>query len=130
LYGSETWTLRKEEIRSLEAVEMWIWRRLEKISYTERKTNEEVLRIVGEERQLTNLLRNRKKNWIGHVLRGEGLMRKIMEGRIEGKRTRGRPRTAMLDDLRFWSYEDMKRRAENRAEWRIAMPWTCQETEH
>jgi hypothetical protein len=122
LYGSETWTLRKEEIRKLEAVEMWMWRRLEKISWTEKLTNEEVLKRVGEERQLVQLLRNRQKKWIGHVLRGDGLMKEVMEGRMEGKRGRGRPRAGMLDNLIEDSYVEMKRRAENREEWRKWVP--------
>ena len=125
LYGAETWTLRKEEIRRLEAAEMWLWRRLEKISYVERITNEEVLRRVGENRQLMNVIRSRKKNWIGHVVRGEGLLREVIEGRMEGKRGRGRPRAGMLDELIQSTYGDMKRRAERRAEWREWMPWTC-----
>jgi hypothetical protein len=62
LYGSETWTLKTEEVRRLEALEMWLWRRMEKISWTDKITNEEVLRRVGEERQLLNLIRNRQKN--------------------------------------------------------------------
>lgn len=125
LYGSETWTLRKEEIRRLEAMEMWLWRRLEKIKWTDKVSNERVLERVGEQRQLMKLLRNRKKIWIGHVLRGEGLMRDVMEGRMEGKRSRGRPRTGMLDDLIGKTYGDMKRRAEDRDDWKSWVPWTC-----
>ena len=125
--GCETWTLRKDEIRRLEAMEMWLWRRMEKISYTERVTNEEVLRRVGEERQLLNLIRNRKKNRIGHILRGDGIVKEVIEGRMEGKRSRGRPRAGMLDDLVVVSYGDTKRRAENRGEWRSWLPWTCRE---
>ena len=83
LPGCETWTLRKDEIRRLEAMEMWLWRRMEKISYTERVTNEEVLRRVGEERQLLNLIRNRKKNWIEHILRGDGIVKEVIEGRMK-----------------------------------------------
>jgi len=48
LYGSETWTLRKEDIRRLEAVEMWMWRRMEKVSWMDKITNEEILNKVGE----------------------------------------------------------------------------------
>ena len=50
LYGSETWTLRKEDIRRLEAVEMWIWRRMERVSWMDKITNEEILNKVGEKR--------------------------------------------------------------------------------
>ena len=110
LYGSETWTLRKEDIRKLEALEMWLWRRMEKISWTYKITNEEVLERVGTDRQLINALRNRKKSWIGHVLRGDGLLKEVIEGRMEGKRIRGRPRLGTLDDLIKHSYVDMKRK--------------------
>jgi len=60
-YGSETWTLRKEDIRRLEAVEMWIWRRMEGVSWMDRITNEEILNKVGEKRQLIDVIRNRQK---------------------------------------------------------------------
>ena len=125
LYGSETWTLRKEDIRRLEAVEMWMWKRMEKVSWMDKITNEEILNKVGEKRQLISVIRNRQKNWIGHVLRGEGLLREVMEGRMEGKRSRDRPRKGMLDELLVESYDNMKRKAENRDEWRNWMPWTC-----
>ena len=104
LYGSETWTLRKEDIRKLEALEMWLWRRMEKISWTYKITNEDVLERIGSDRQLINTLRNRKKSWIGHVLGGDGLLKEVIEGRMEGKRIRGRPRLGMLDDLITHSY--------------------------
>ena len=85
LYGAETWTLKKEDIRKLEALEMWIWRRMEKISWTRKITNEEVLERVGIDRQLINTLRKRKKNWRGRVLRGDGLLKEVIEGRMEGR---------------------------------------------
>ena len=52
LYSAEIWSLRKEDIRRIEALEMWIWRRMERISWTEKITNEEVLRRVGEKRSM------------------------------------------------------------------------------
>ena len=69
---------------------MWIWRRIERSSWAQKVTNEEVLERVGTDRQLINVLRNRKKRWIGHILRGEGLLKEVIEGRMEGKRGRGR----------------------------------------
>ena len=56
---------------------------MEKISWKDKITNEEVLRRVGVERDLMNMLRNRKKRWIGHVLRGDGLLKEAMEGRMD-----------------------------------------------
>jgi hypothetical protein len=82
LHGSETWTLKKEDIRKLEALEMWLWRRMEKISWTDKITNEEVLERIGINRQLLSGLKHRKKNWIGHILRGGGLLKEVIEGRI------------------------------------------------
>ena len=125
LYGSETWTLKKEDIRKLEALEMWLWRRMEKISWKDRISNEVVLRRVGVERELITMLRSRKKSWIGHVLRGDGLLKEVIEGRMEGSKPRGRPRLGMLDDLITASYVDMKRKAEDREGWKSYMPWTC-----
>ena len=109
---------------------MWLWRRMEKISWTDKITNEEVLTRVGIDRQLISTLRNRKKSWIGHVLRGDGLLKEVIEGRMEGKRIRGRPRLGMLDDLISHSYVDMKRKTEDREKWRSYMPWTCHEAVH
>lgn len=126
LYAAETWTLRKVDIRRVSALEMWCWRKMEKISWTERITNDEVLRLVGERRQMVDTIVKRKKNWIGHSLRHECLLREVIEGKMVGKRPRGRPRIGMLNELIEDSYGNMKRRAENRQEWRRWTPRTCQ----
>src|SRR6218665_3392429 len=59
LYCAETWTMRQVDIARLEAFEMWIWRRMERISWTEHISNEEVLTLVGEERSLISTIRAR-----------------------------------------------------------------------
>lgn len=130
LYGCETWTMRKEEIDKLNAFEMWVWRRMEKIKWADKKTNEEVLSSVGEERSFVETVVKRKKNWIGHIVRGDGLLKHVLEGRMEGKRPRGRPRMGMIDDLKEGSYVSMKRRAEERESWRVWMPRTCRKAEN
>src|SRR5579863_120853 len=116
----------KHEIQRLNALEMWIWRRMEKVSYKDRKTNEEVLDMVGEKRSLLETIVRRKKNWIGHILRGEGLLKDVIEGRMEGKPTKRRKRIGMIDELKEESYQDMKQRAKNRVSWRSWIPRTCQ----
>ena len=126
LYGCETWALKKDEIQRLNALEMWIWRRMERVSWKDRKTNEEVMDMVGEKRSIVETIVKRKKNWIGHILRGEGLLKDVIEGRMEGKPPRGRKRIGMIDDLKEKSYQDMKRRAEDRVSWRSWIPRTCQ----
>ena len=118
MYRAETWTLRKEDVRRLNAFEMWTWRRMEKVSWKDKVSNKEVLVKVGEKRKLIDTITERKKRWIGHVLRGEGLLKEVIEGKMEGKRPRGRPRIGMLDELKKGSYVDIKRRAEDRQMWR------------
>ena len=130
LYASETWTLRKEEVSHIDVLEMWLWRRMERISWTEKKTNEDVLRLVGEERTMVETIIRRKKNWIGHILRHDSLFRDIMEGKLKGRRARGRPRIGMLNELKEGSFATMKRRAEDRENWKSWKPGTCLRTEH
>ena len=72
-----------------------------------------------------SLIRIRKKKWIGQALTGEVVLKDVIEGRMEVKKGRGRPRVMMLNELTLSSYWDMKRRAKNRTEWRRWMPWTC-----
>ena len=67
LYGSETWTLRKDESRRLDAFEMWIWRRMFEIKLTDKLTNEEVLDIAGERRSLLKTTKHRQQKWMGHI---------------------------------------------------------------
>src|SRR6218665_2071333 len=85
-----TWTMRKEDIKRLEAFEMWIWRRMERIRWMEHRTNEEILKMVDEKISLIGIIRSRQRNLLGHIMRGDSLLRTIIEGRMEGKKKRGR----------------------------------------
>lgn len=121
LYGGETWTMRKSEERYLESFEMWLWRRIEGIKWQDKIRNEEVLNRVGEERQILRTVKNRKRSWLGHILRRDCLQRRIMEGELEGKRSRGRKRNGMLTDmLNGRSFEQMKEDAQDRVAWRMS----------
>jgi len=97
-------------------------RRMEKVSWVDKKTNQKILDNIGEKRSLLESVMKRKKNWIGHVVREDGLLKQVLEGRMEGKRPRGRLRFGMIDDLKEGSYVKMKRRAEDRVAWRCWMP--------
>ena len=70
LYGAETWTLWAVDQKHLESFEMWCWRRMEKISWTDHVRNEE----VKEQRNILNEISKRKANWIGHILRRNCLL--------------------------------------------------------
>jgi hypothetical protein len=92
LYGAEIWSLRKLDQKYLENFEMWCWRRMEKISWTDRVNNEAVLQRAKEERNILHTIRRRKANWIGHILHRNCLLSHIIEGKISGTRRRGRRR--------------------------------------
>ena len=68
LYGAETWTLRKVDQKYLGSFEMWCWRGMEKISWTDRVRNEEMLHRDKEERNILYTVKRRKANWIGRIL--------------------------------------------------------------
>jgi hypothetical protein len=85
LYGAETWTLLKVDQKYLESFEMWCWRRMEKIGWTDRVRNEEVLHRVKEERNIIPTIKRRKVNWIGHILRRNCLLKHVIEGKLEGR---------------------------------------------
>ena len=75
---------------------MWRWRRMEKISWTDHVRNEEVLLQVNEQRNILYAIRKRKANWIGYIVRGNCLLKQVIEGKIRGEievtRRRGRRR--------------------------------------
>jgi hypothetical protein len=114
LYGAETWTLRKVDQKYLESFQMWCWRRMEKISWTDHVRNEEVLHRVKEERNILRTRKRRKANWIGHILRRNCLLNRVIEGKLEGTiemtGRRGRRCKQLLDDLkekrRYWKLKE------------------------
>ena len=69
--------------KHLESFEMWCWRRMEKISWTDHVRNEEVLLRVNEQRNILHEIRERKANWIGHILRRNCLLKHVIEGKIK-----------------------------------------------
>ena len=84
LYGAETWMLRAVDQKHLESFEMWCWRWMVKISWTNHVRNEEVLLRVKEQRNILHEIRKRKANWIGHILRRNCFLQRVIEGKIKG----------------------------------------------
>ena len=78
---------------------MWLHRKMMKIPYTEHKSNEEVLKMTNSKRSLKEEIVNRKAQYFGHVIRRGKLQRLLLEGKMEGRRGRGRPRKAWFDDV-------------------------------
>jgi hypothetical protein len=79
---------RKLDQKYLDSFEMWCWRRMEKISWTDRVNNEAVLHRGKEERNILHTIRRRKANWIWHILRMNCVLKHIIEGKIVGTRRR------------------------------------------
>jgi hypothetical protein len=132
LYGAKTWTLREVDQKYLQSFEMWYWRRMGKISWTDRVRNGDVLHRVGKERNAlhTSKIKRRKANWIGHILHRNCLLKRVSDGKIEGRvevtGKRGGRRKQLLDGLkeagRYWKLKD---EALNRTQWRTRSGRHC-----
>ena len=122
LYGCETWTITNTIQKKLEAAEMWMWRRMLKIPWTHRKTNEEVLRIAGINREIMYSIRGRQLKFLGHIVRAEDLEYDVLTGMVEGTRARGRPREKIMDGLKRicigHTTNQLIHKARDRQEWR------------
>ena len=99
----DSWTFRKVDKKYLKSFQMWCWR-IEKITWTECVTNEEVLHRVKEEKNIAHTVNRRKLKWIGHILRRNCLLHQVIEGKIKGgievTGRRGRRRRKLLDELK------------------------------
>jgi hypothetical protein len=84
LYGAEICTLRAVNQKHLESFEMWCWRGMEEISWTDHVRYEDVLLRVKEQRNILHEIRKRKANWIGHILRRNFILQRVIEGKIQG----------------------------------------------
>ena len=106
LYGTEICALRRNEQKQLETFEMWRWRRMKR-----------VLERVGERRTMLELIKKRKRNWLGHLLARNCLLKDALEGMVNGKKVRGRIKYQMIDNMMINGlYGDTKRKAEKSVE--------------
>jgi hypothetical protein len=123
LYGAETWTLRAVDQKHLESFEMWCWRRMEKISWTDHVRNEDVLLRIKEQRNILHEICKRKSKWIGHILRRKCILLRVIEEkiqwRIEVTGRQERRRRKLLDDLKERrGYSHLKEEALDHTMWR------------
>jgi len=122
-YGFESWTLRKNEETRLAAFEIKRLRKILRVSWTAKETNEWVLNKAGVKRKLLDTVKARKPAYYGHTMRKQGscLEKEIMQGTMPCARRRGRPRTAWMDNIKTWtglSVEESVRMTEDRDNWR------------
>ena len=123
LYGCETWSISKVMRDRLEAAEMWLLRRMLRIPWTARMTNEEVRERAGVKREVIATIRARQLNFLGHILRENKLEKLTLQGKIEGRRARGRQRMKYMDSLlkdnnRINGMRELMRLVEDRKGWR------------
>ena len=103
IYGCEAWTPLQADIKRLIAFEMTCYRKLLQISWTQKITNEEVrARLKVTSSHLFSHYKKQKLSYFGHIKRHSTLEKTILEGRIEGRRKRGRPRRRWVDDIQEW----------------------------
>jgi len=132
-YSCESWTLNKDLSRRINALEQWCYRRLLKIKWIDKISNEEVLRRMNmEDMSLYNSIKKQKLSFAGHLLRGSAgeSALQILEGRMNSKVAQGRPRRMWIDDVKCWmnldSYESVKSTAQDRHLWRTCVHTACQ----
>ena len=100
MYGCESWTIKKSEPRRIDAFELWCWRRLSRVPWTARRSNQSILKEISPEYSLEGLMLKLKLQYFGHLMgRADSLEKTLMLGKIEGRRRRGRQRMRCLDGI-------------------------------
>ena len=100
LYGCESWTIKKAERRRTDAFELWCWRRLLRVSWTARRSNQSILKEINPEYSLEGLILKPKLQYFGHLIwRTDSFEKTLMLGKIEGRRRRRRQRMRWLDGI-------------------------------
>ena len=96
----ESWTVKKAERRRIDAFELWCWRRLLRVPWTARRSNQSILKEISPECSLEGLMLQLKLQYFGHLMRRtDSLEKTLMLGKIEGRRRRGRQRRRWLDGI-------------------------------
>ena len=100
MYGCESWTIKKVEHRRIDAFELWCWRRLLRVPWTARRSNQSILKEISPEHSLEGLMLKLKLQYFGHLMqRTDSFEKTLMLGKTKGKRRRGRQRMRWLDSI-------------------------------
>ena len=100
MYGCESWTIKKVECRRIDAFELWCWRRLLRVPWTARRSNQSMLKEISPGSSLEGLMLKLKLQFFGPLIRRtDSLEKTVMLGKIEGRRRRGRQRVRWLDGI-------------------------------
>ena len=100
MYGCESWTVKKAKHQRIDAFELWCWRRLLRVPWTARRSNQSILKEISPECSLEGLMLKLKLQHFGHLMRrADAFEKTLMLGKIEGRRRRGRQRMRWLDGI-------------------------------
>ena len=100
MYGCRSWTIKKAEHQRIDAFELWCWRRLLRVPWTARRSNQSILKEISPACSLVGLMLKLKLQFFGHLMqRADSLEKTLMLGKIEGRRRRGQQRMRWLDGI-------------------------------
>ena len=100
MYGCESWTIKKAECQRIDAFELWCWRRLLRIPWTARRSNQSILKEISPKYSLERLMLKLELQYFGYLMqRADSLEKTLMLGKIEGRRRRGQQRMRWLDAI-------------------------------
>ena len=100
MYGCESWTVKKAERRRIDAFELWCWRRLLRVPWTAKRSNQSILKEISPGCSLEGMMLKLKLQYFGHLMRRvDSLEKTLLLGGIGGRRRRGRPRMGWLDGI-------------------------------
>ena len=105
MYGCESWTVKKAEHGRIDAFELWCWRRLLRVPWTARRSNQSILKEISPECSLERLMLKLKLQYFGHLMqRTDSFEKTLMLGKIEGRKRRGRQMMRLLDGITSSTY--------------------------